>query len=95
MPEVSSLRFLPLALIVLTIIVVPVHILDRQGLPRYTQLRHQLAQVRAKNQLIARELVELRKETERLRNDPKAVERIARDELGMVRAGEVVFQFPQ
>jgi cell division protein FtsB len=28
-----------------------------------------------------------------LRDDPAAVERIARDQLGMVRRSEVVFQF--
>jgi cell division protein FtsB len=30
-----------------------------------------------------------------LREDPVAVERIARDELGLVRTSEVVFQFPR
>ncbi|MCK6592584.1 MAG: septum formation initiator family protein [Polyangiaceae bacterium] len=30
----------------------------------------------------------------RLRDDPSAVERIARDDLGLVRQTEVVFQFP-
>jgi len=28
-----------------------------------------------------------------LRTDPKAVERVARDELGMIREDELVFQF--
>ena len=32
-------------------------------------------------------------EVKQLRDDPAAIERIARDELGMVRRSEVVFQF--
>jgi cell division protein FtsB len=35
----------------------------------------------------------LRIEVTQLKDDPAAVERIARDELGMVRKSEVVFQF--
>jgi cell division protein FtsB len=35
----------------------------------------------------------LRVEVDALRDDPAAVERIARDQLGMVRRSEVVFQF--
>ena len=38
-------------------------------------------------------MTRLRIEVRRLRDDPAAVERIARDELGMVRKSEVVFQF--
>ena len=40
------------------------------------------------------EIEELRGRVERLRDDPTAVERIARDDLGLVRQSEVVFQFP-
>jgi len=43
---------------------------------------------------IARERVEnarLREEARRLREDPTAIEEIARRELGLIRAGEIVF----
>ena len=40
-----------------------------------------------------REVERLRVEVRELREDPVAVERIARGELGMVRKSEVVFQF--
>ncbi len=36
----------------------------------------------------------LRSEIEALRNDYRRVERIARQELGMVKEGELVYQFP-
>lgn len=37
----------------------------------------------------------LRARIERLRHDPGTLERLAREELGMVRPGDVVFELPQ
>jgi len=84
----------PFALLVLTIVTVPAHLLDRLGLPRYRALRDELGKVQSTNERLQREVRELSDETERLRGDTRAIERIARDELGMVREGEIVFQFP-
>jgi cell division protein FtsB len=41
------------------------------------------------------EIARLRGRIERLRNDPGTLERLAREELGMVRQGDVVIQLPQ
>jgi cell division protein FtsB len=49
-----------------------------------------LAALRAHNQELAAENERLAREAEALRTDPTAIERVARDELGWVRAGEVV-----
>ncbi len=43
---------------------------------------------------LVREIAQLKAEIELLRSDTSYVERIARDELGMVRPEEFVFQFP-
>ena len=40
------------------------------------------------------EIARLRSRTERLRNDPGTLERLAREDLGMVRQGDVVIQLP-
>jgi cell division protein FtsB len=84
----------PFVLLVFTIVTVPLYLLDGQGLPRYRALRDELGNVQTKNDRLRREVRELGAETERLRSDARAIERIARDELGMVRDGEIVFQFP-
>ena len=63
------------------------------GLSKLIQLRGELAHVRA-------DTVELRKKNRALRaelglyddDDQGAVERIARDELGLVKPGEIVFK---
>jgi len=85
---------LPFALLVLAIVAVPVRILDEQGLPRYRALRQELSEVRSTNDRLRREVADIQREIEGLKGEPDAIERIARDELGMVRSGEIVFQFP-
>jgi cell division protein FtsB len=84
----------PLALLVFTAVAVPLRLLDGQCIPRYLELRTQIERVTNSNAHLEREIAALKQETELLKNDPRALERLARDELGMVRKGEIVFQFP-
>ena len=83
----------PFSLLVLAIVAVPLRILDEQGLPRYRVLRQELADVNATNDRLRRRILRLQRQTEALRTDPAAIELVARDELGMVRDDELVFQF--
>lgn len=85
----------PLAVLLLAIVSVPVRILDDEGLPRYRALVAAREEARAQNARLTRDLRELDAEVRALRDDPEALERIARDEFGMVRDGEVVFQFDE
>lgn len=84
---------LPFSLLVLAIVVVPLQIFDDQGLPRYRQLRNQLASEESENRSLRAEAEQLREEVARLRGNPAAIESVARDDLGMVRSGEIIFQF--
>jgi cell division protein FtsB len=77
----------------LAVVTVPVLVLAPEGLPRLQALQKELADVNEDNQELRRDLARLRIEVRRIRDDPAAIERIARDELGMVRKSEVVFQF--
>lgn len=86
---------LPFLLLVIATVVVPVRMLDEQGLPRYRALRSELADIRSANERARREVRLLKATVERLRDDPAEIERIARDELGMLREGELMFQFPE
>ena len=79
---------------VMAIMTVPTLVLDEQGLPRYRALGEEVAELRVSNEVLVREIAELKTEIESLRADPSYIERIARDELGMVRDEELVFQFP-
>lgn len=86
---------LPLGLLALALVAVPLRILDQEGLPRYRALRGELSELRQANAATRREIRALKRRVERLRSDPAAVEAIARDELGMLREGETLFQFGQ
>lgn len=86
-------RVLPVAVLVVAAIGAPVLIFSPQGLPRLKSLQKELAEVGDENAELRREIEALRGRVTRLRDDPGAVERIARDNLGLVRQTEVVFQF--
>jgi cell division protein FtsB len=70
-------------------------ILSPEGLPRVQSLERELAGVRQENDDARRQIAFLRKTVENLKDNPTAVERLARDELGLTRKNEVVFQFPR
>jgi len=88
-------RILPIGILGMAAIGVPVMILAPEGLPRLRSLSKELGQVEGENAELRQQIQHLRGRVRHLREDPVAVERIARDELGLVRTSEVVFQFPR
>jgi len=86
-------RVMPLAVLAVAAISVPMLMLSATGLPRLQGLREE--KIRADDEVsrLSQEIWELRAEVARIKDDPAAVERAARDELGLVRRTEVVFQF--
>jgi cell division protein FtsB len=93
MPSETLLRGLPLAVLAMSLIAVPVLLLEPQGLPRMRSLEAELGGVQAENTELRRDVGKLRTEVKELRENPTAVERIGREQLGLVRKSEVVFQF--
>jgi cell division protein FtsB len=83
-------RLAAAAVVVFVLAYVPYHVYVKSGLARTIVLRRDLAALRGHNQELAAENERLAREAEALRTDPAAIERVARDELGWVRAGEVV-----
>lgn len=92
MPD-AWLRGLPLAVLTVSLIAVPVLLLEPQGMPRMRALERELASVEEESEELRRDVARLRTEVKELRDSPAAVERIAREQLGLVRQNEVVFQF--
>lgn len=88
-------RLLPSAILVIAAVGAPVLIFSGEGLPRLRALDAELQAVRKENDDERRQIGFLRKNVQKLKDEPATVERIARDELGLVRRNEVVFQFPQ
>lgn len=86
-------KYLPGCVLLVALCSAPSMIFSSEGLPRLRGLERELDTVDSENRALGRQIDELRGHVERLRDDPAAVERIARDDLGLVRQSEVVFQF--
>jgi len=59
----------------------------RQSQREIEQLRQEIAQINAENK-------ELTEQVKGLKSDPKLIERIAREEMGLARPGEKIFKLP-
>jgi cell division protein FtsB len=86
-------RLLPIGILALAVVAVPVMVLSPTGLGRLRNLQHERVRAETEVSRLTEEIRQLRAEVTRIKSDPAAVERVARDELGLVRQTEVVFQF--
>ena len=91
--ELLAQRALPLLVTAGAAIAVPVLVFSPSGLARLNALRQERSRADEEVQRLSREIDRLRAEVARVKEDPAYVERAARDELGLLRQTEVVFQF--
>lgn len=95
MVSIFAQRVLPLAVLAVAAISVPVMMLSPTGLPRLRNLEEERRRADEEISRLGSQINALRAEVTRIKSDPAAVERAARDELGLVRTTEVVFQFSE
>jgi cell division protein FtsB len=57
--------------------------------------QHEINKVKAGIEQLNKENVQLEEEVKELKSDPHKIEKIARDELGLARPGEVIIKIPQ
>lgn len=93
MVSLFAQRVLPLAVLAIAAISVPIMMLSPAGLPRLRNLEEEHRRANDEISRLSSQITALRAEVARIKSDPAAVERAARDELGLVRTTEVVFQF--
>ncbi len=86
-------RFVPLGMLLVAAVSVPVLLWSPSGLPRLEALRGQRETLRSEVARLEREIGRLRYEAEAIKTSPSSIERVARDELGLVRRTELVMQF--
>jgi cell division protein FtsB len=91
--EVVFERVLPIGILCVSVLVVPFMIFSPQGLSQLERLKQERALADEEISRLSQEIRELRAEVDALNENPASVERVARDELGLVRQTEVVFQF--
>ena len=82
-----------MCLFVIVVILVPIEVFGPDGLPRMQSLQSELDTIEQESDVLREENSRLRKQIKDLREDPAAIERIARDELGMAGPDEIIFQF--
>ncbi len=78
--------------IALALAYLPYHLLDGAGIRRIPKLERELAETRQAIDELHAENHLHRQQINALKNDPAAIEDLARDELGMVRPGEIVIR---
>jgi len=67
--------------------------LDPRGLVQWREFHREYYELIRKNQALEQDNYLLYQEITRLRNDPKAIEHLAREELGLVRDDELIIYF--
>jgi len=92
---VRFLRYaLPIALLLTAAVGLPLGLFGSKGLDRVRRLSLELQEFEEANRSIRRENEALRRQIRALHSDPGYIEKIARDELGLIGPQEVVYQFP-
>lgn len=70
----------------------PHRIHESEGYVRMTRMQQQLEELDRRREALLRENKALEREVRKLRRDPEAIDRVARDDLGLVQPGEIVIQ---
>jgi cell division protein FtsL len=86
-------RQLRLAVLVL-LVLAAVSVLGNRGLIRLYQMQQERAALTREIEALGAANAVLADEVQALRSDPSRLEAIAREDLGLVKPGELVFEFP-
>lgn len=90
--EMKKKRLLLLVLISL-LILGTLTFFGENGILHLFRLQKELARIKDKNFKLEEENQKLKEEVKRLQSDKRYIEEIARKELGMVKEGEIIYQF--
>ena len=64
-----------------------------KGILHLLRLQKELARIKERNAKMEEENRNLREEVKRLQHEKRYIEEIARKELGMIKQGEIIYQF--
>ena len=90
-----KIRKKPLLLLMLAFVLIlgVLVFFGERGILHRLHLQRELARIKAANAKVEEENRKLKEEVRRLQTEKKYIEEIARKELGMVKEGEIVYQF--
>jgi cell division protein FtsB len=90
-PSLIRKRGVHLLLIFITLVLIVDALVGEKGLLQSMNARRQYEQLQGSLDDLRRENAALREEMRRLKEDPSTIESLARQDLGLIRPGEVVF----
>ena len=90
-PSSTGRRTLHLLIVFVTLVLVADALVGEKGLIESMRARQQYRDVAASLESLRRENSRLRDTVRQLRDDPGAIESLAREQLGLIRPGEVLF----
>ena len=90
-PSLLRKRGLHVLLIFITVVLIVDALVGEKGLMQSMNARRQYQQLQASLEELRRENGALREEMRKLNEDPATIESLARQDLGLIRPGEVVF----
>jgi cell division protein FtsB len=83
------------SILALALFLIAIHdIFGSHGLLAMRRTQSQIQELHGEIDRLNQENSNLNKQVQALRTDPKAVERIAREEMGLARPGEMIFKLP-
>ena len=90
-PSGLQARTVHLVLVFVTVVLVVDALVGQKGLMESIRARQQYRELAASLDALQRDNARLREEARRLKDDPAAIEAVAREELGLIRPGEILF----
>jgi cell division protein FtsB len=90
-PSTLQRRGIHLALLFVTLVLVIDALVGEKGLMESMRARRQYREIAGSLEAIRHENARMREEVRRLKEDPAAIESLAREELGLIRQDELLF----
>ena len=90
-PPATRRRTLQMLLVFVTLVLVINALVGERGLTETLRARKQHQELVTSIELLRAENARLRDEARRLRSDPSTIEALARQELGLIKPGEMLF----
>jgi len=87
-----SKKLLSLILIVILLALLALTVFGQRGLLHMSRLKAELRLFEESNQRLQKENMELKKQIEQLKHDRRHLEDLARDELGLARENELIYE---
>lgn len=92
--KVKMRKFTPLLILLLAVVIASFTVIGRHGIFHLATINNEIKLLENKTRELQSEIIEVKNEMYDLEHNPFALEKKARQELGLSKRGEVVYVFP-